>query len=710
MKTIELQSDNYKNGFKRLKSIHKSFCLATGLNSIIIDRNGKIISEHKRSYTFCNRFKSLRKGEKNTAICNQCSTEEINFGTDDIHEGCRFPLWGSTFPIKIAKKHVATIFIGEILTRKQDDVKLEKLARKCSITLEDLKKNLSKIPILTEEKRKGVCSHLQNMSKMVSHHYYETQNYKETVERLKVLDKICKSINSPSELSAIYEVINDQLSKLIHRDIFCILLMDENKDELRAEYTKGTGETILEKATFKGGDKDQGFAGRVLKTNTPYITGDAEKDAKNDKGLKIKYEKLLEVGLKSFLVVPLQIETKIVGCFIIASKKKHEYHKSQAELIYSFAQWAAIAIHKYELISRKQEIIRTKEIILGEYLQHVLTHKTDKFRAKISLIIKDNEKLSEMYDWSAELYNEMITNATYYLEFIENQDFQPNLGKVWVKDLLNEIISLRLKANIKCNNIKIEIETRLKGDQDIYIWADRERLYCVFINLISNAIKFGKDGDNINIILRLHEQNEKKTLYIDIVDEGCGILEKDKTIIFEAFERGSDTKNIIGGGLGLYITNKILSAHKWKQLNIINNDNNNGCTASMEISDPEICPFQILVIDDEETVCRTIHNYLKEMKCSVFTCSSLSQAESYITKVQRNKHNKIILIIVDVMKSNEGIFAANDWFDTYNYDIILVSQKDITSSENKNRFTFFKKPFSKSIFLEKVKAKLASIN
>lgn len=52
MNTNELQN----NYLEKLKDIHKNFSLSTGLTSVIIYKNGRILSEHKTANTFCNRF------------------------------------------------------------------------------------------------------------------------------------------------------------------------------------------------------------------------------------------------------------------------------------------------------------------------------------------------------------------------------------------------------------------------------------------------------------------------------------------------------------------------------------------------------------------------------------------------------------------------------------------------------------------------------
>lgn len=86
-------------------------------------------------------------------------------------------------------------------------------------------------------------------------------------------------------------------------------------------------------------------------------------------------------------------------------------------------------------------------------------------------------------------------------------------------------------------------------------YGDKDRLSQVFLNLISNAIKFTEKG---SITLSLTE-NENNYL-ITIEDTGRGIEEKDLGKIFEKFERVGD-KSLEGSGLGLSIVKVIIENH-----------------------------------------------------------------------------------------------------------------------------------------------------
>jgi len=87
---------------------------------------------------------------------------------------------------------------------------------------------------------------------------------------------------------------------------------------------------------------------------------------------------------------------------------------------------------------------------------------------------------------------------------------------------------------------------------------DRKEMGRVLSNLLNNALEYNSEGTKIRIELK--EIEEK--IIIEIADNGVGIPEKLKEIIFEPFVRGDINRSSDGGtGLGLAIAKKIVEAH-----------------------------------------------------------------------------------------------------------------------------------------------------
>jgi two-component system, sensor histidine kinase and response regulator len=91
---------------------------------------------------------------------------------------------------------------------------------------------------------------------------------------------------------------------------------------------------------------------------------------------------------------------------------------------------------------------------------------------------------------------------------------------------------------------------------DQVVACDRERILQVFSNLLGNAIKFCRHGDQIEVTLR----SEDAQVRASVSDTGPGIASEDLPMVFDAYWSGAKNRRS-GTGLGLYITKRIVDAH-----------------------------------------------------------------------------------------------------------------------------------------------------
>jgi signal transduction histidine kinase len=103
---------------------------------------------------------------------------------------------------------------------------------------------------------------------------------------------------------------------------------------------------------------------------------------------------------------------------------------------------------------------------------------------------------------------------------------------------------------------------RLRGDSSAAgtVDVDRERILQILANLVGNAIKFTKSGDEI--VVRATRAGERVTF--GVTDMGPGIPDAEQANVFEAYRQGSHTSHRGGVGLGLYICKKLVEAHGGK--------------------------------------------------------------------------------------------------------------------------------------------------
>ena len=102
-------------------------------------------------------------------------------------------------------------------------------------------------------------------------------------------------------------------------------------------------------------------------------------------------------------------------------------------------------------------------------------------------------------------------------------------------------------------------ELHLSGLSQIYLWGDEQRLYRLILNLLDNAVKYGKPDSPIHVVLS--EQGSQ--VQLEVYDHGPGLPEDQFELVFQPFYR-TDTaraRSKGGTGLGLAIVRQIVEVH-----------------------------------------------------------------------------------------------------------------------------------------------------
>lgn len=126
-----------------------------------------------------------------------------------------------------------------------------------------------------------------------------------------------------------------------------------------------------------------------------------------------------------------------------------------------------------------------------------------------------------------------------------------------IQDLILELVN-NLSVQWKQKNIQFSFKKGCETPTNVF--ADKNKIYQVLVNIISNAAKYGKqDGQ---IIASIYSLEEGKIL-VEISDNGIGISEEHIPRLSERFYRTDDarSRDIGGTGLGLAICKHILEAH-----------------------------------------------------------------------------------------------------------------------------------------------------
>ena len=126
-----------------------------------------------------------------------------------------------------------------------------------------------------------------------------------------------------------------------------------------------------------------------------------------------------------------------------------------------------------------------------------------------------------------------------------------------IQDLVRDVFE---SLSVKSDAQHIQCSIKKGCESPLIVYADKEKIRQVLINLVENSIKYGKQDGNITASMY---RTDGRHILIELSDDGIGIPERHLPRIFERFYRTEEGRSIdvTGSGLGLSICKHIIEAH-----------------------------------------------------------------------------------------------------------------------------------------------------
>lgn len=217
--------------------------------------------------------------------------------------------------------------------------------------------------------------------------------------------------------------------------------------------------------------------------------------------------------------------------------------------------------------SQQKEIAQLKK--MEKFRKEYIGNVSHELKTPIFNIQGYLESLANMPDKNSEIFKSFLKKAINNTERLNTivRDLEMisksetgQLQLQWTLFPIRELIETVYKEfEIQAERQKILLKFKLGKCPGFQVYADKERIYQVLTNLISNAIKYNRpDG---KVIASCYDMADH--ILIEITDTGIGIKQKHLSRLFERFYRidKNRSRKKGGSGLGLAIVKHILEAH-----------------------------------------------------------------------------------------------------------------------------------------------------
>lgn len=313
-----------------------------------------------------------------------------------------------------------------------------------------------------------------------------------------------------------------------------------------------------------------------------------------------------------------------------------------------------------------------------------------------------------------------LINDVLDMSKIESGKMTLTAERISLREVVEGVVGIvQSQIRGKSQNFNVHISNIIAED----VYCDSVRLNQVLINLLSNAIKYTQEGGSIQLSLYQEQAPEEMgegyiRNHITVKDNGIGMTPEFVEHIFESYSR-ADSKRVNkteGAGLGMAITKHIVNAMDGTIT--VESEPKKGTTfevtVDFERADTEeiemvLPPWKMLVVDDDEALCRTAVEALDSIGIQSDWCMSGEKALEMVTKHHRMRDDYQIVLLDWKLPGMDGIMVARQIRQIVDRDmpIILISAYDWNEFEEEAREAgidgFISKPLFKSTLYHSLK-------
>ena len=381
-----------------------------------------------------------------------------------------------------------------------------------------------------------------------------------------------------------------------------ILAFDEgfiyyaNPDSLQLKYSYKNHANYEKEATFK------------LNSDLKKFIFSKNNEITDETSDLVKTIELEGSSQKSYLVSKISIKSTVFGIVVLSKREKNFYKPEDLDALDAVSSVLSYLLkdvelsnvfkiqlkalkdgiieknNAYKTIKEQNEKILEADKVKNEFLANI----SHELRTPLNSILGFSDILgTQLYGnlnpKQEEYVNDIKISATHLLgminEVLDMSKIEANAMKVvksafWISRAVDEVANI-LSPLAQKKNVKL-----IKNmDMDFEVFADYQKIQQILYNLVSNAIKYSPDNDEVEISVNSDDENFR----ILVHDNGIGIDKKYHGKIFAKFVQldSAYTKKESSTGLGLTITKELVELHGGK-ISLIS-EVKNGSTFIVEI-------------------------------------------------------------------------------------------------------------------------------
>ena len=265
----------------------------------------------------------------------------------------------------------------------------------------------------------------------------------------------------------------------------------------------------------------------------------------------------------------------------------------------------------------------------------------------------------------------------------------------------------------------IDFSFRINRMEKEYLYADQLRLNQIYINILSNTIKYTEPGGKVCVDLREMSSSKDGCIRLSYVvsDTGIGMTPEFMQKMYQPFSRQTDSRvnSIQGTGLGLAITKQMVELMNGTIE--CQSEVGKGTTftialdipvADRQIEEMKLDPMDVLIVDDDEVLIETAADTLTSLGVRAETASGGMQALELLRHQEENGKKYRVVIVDWKMSDMNGVETVRRIRSEIaeNVPILMISAYDWSDIEDQAREAGVNGFISKPLFRSKLYSKI----
>lgn len=513
--------------------------------------------------------------------------------------------------------------------------------------------------------------------------------------RLDLLNRITHAIGERQDLKSIFQIVIRSLEDRLQLDFGCICQYDPAHNVLAVFNVSVRDETLLTELALTDQSQipiDENGLSRCVRGQLVY-----EPDIH-----QVNHpfpQRLARIGLRSLVIAPLLVESKVFGVLAVARKEANSFSSGECEFLGQLCKHVALAAHQIQLYNALQQayddLRETQQAIMQQERLRALgqmasgiAHDINNALSPVALytesLLETEPNLSDRARQYLQTTQSALDDVTETIarmrEFYRQRDHQLEQRFVSLNELIEQVADLtraRWNDMPQQQGYVITLTMNLTPDLPAILGVESE-LREALTNLVLNSADAMPEGGTLTLRTRLATSNSlsdtgvlsrrgrlqesqdavaTRQVYLEVMDSGVGMNDEVRRRCMEPFYT---TKGDRGTGLGLAMVYGIAQRHNAEME--IDSQPGKGTTIRLTFPVPEmvaarqpkpdvvyhpVSRLRILVVDDDPLLIKSLRDTLETDGHQIVTANS-GQGGIDTFRVAHERGESFAVVITDL--------------------------------------------------------------